>query len=30
MEEVNFEGTEWDLVRAGTVDTDEQTGHSSD
>ena len=30
MEEVNFEGTERDLVRAGAVDTDAQTGYSND
>ena len=30
IEELTFEGTEWDLVRAGAVDIDEQTGHSSD
>ena len=30
MEEPNFEGTEWDLIRAGAMEVDEQTGHNSD
>ena len=29
-EEQKFEGTEWDMFRAGVVDIDEQTGQSSD
>ena len=29
MDEPNFKGTEWDVIRAGAMEVDEQTGHNS-